>query len=121
MAKVTEGTRSGEFIASEANGHRSRETIVVGVGIVYPGQVLGKVTADGNHAAFAQDAEDGTEAAAGIAYHKCDATGGPVKTLAVVRDCEVNGNDLLWPADIEAAEQTAAIAQLAALGIIVRT
>jgi hypothetical protein len=49
-----------------------------------------------------------------------DATSADVEAVVYVRDCEVNGNEITWPSDIEAAEKTAAIAQLATLGIIVR-
>ena len=40
--------------------------------------------------------------------------------VAIVRDAEVNGGDLVWSADIEAGEITTATTHLAALGIIVR-
>ena len=121
MAEVTEGKYAGEFIASEANGTRSRETVVIASGqTVVAAQVLGKVTANGKYAAFNQDAVDGTEAAAGITFDSYDASAADVNGVVVLRDAEVNGNDLLWPADIEVAEQAAAEAQLATLGIIVR-
>jgi|LGVF01.2.fsa_nt_gb hypothetical protein len=74
----------------------------------------------GKCVAFNQDGTDGTEVAAGILYDNTDATDADQEAVAIVRDAEVNGNDLTWPADIEAAEKTAAIAELAALGIIVR-
>ena len=121
MAELTEGKYAGEFIASEANGSRSRETITVLSGeVLYAGQVLGKVTASGKYAAFNQDGVDGTEAAAGVIYDNVDATAGDIEAVIIARDAELNGNDLLWPSDIETAEQTAAEAELAALGIIVR-
>lgn len=121
MAEVTEGKYAGEFIASEASGNRSRDVVVIASGqSVVAAQVLGKVTASGKFAAFDQDATDGTENAAGIAFDSYDATLADMNGVAVVRDAEANGHDLLWPADIEAAEQAAAEAQLAALGIIVR-
>jgi hypothetical protein len=69
---------------------------------------------------YDQDGTDGREVAAAISYDNYDATLADVKGVAVVRDAEVNGYDLLWPADIEAGEQAVAEAQLAELGIIVR-
>ena len=44
--------RDGEFLQSEANGYESRENIIVeggtgGAGVVYPGTVMGKITASG--------------------------------------------------------------------------
>lgn len=74
----------------------------------------------GKYVAYDQDAVDGSEIAAGILYDNIDATAGDIEAVAYLRDCEVNGSLLTWPSDIEAAEKTAAIAQLAILGIIVR-
>ena len=121
MSEVTEGKYAGEFIASEANGSRSREVKIIASGqTLVAAQIVGKVTASGKYAAFNQDAVDGTEAAAGVAYDNTDASAGDIEGVIIVRDAEVNGNDLLWPADIEVAEQAAAEAELEALGIIVR-
>ncbi len=52
MAMVTEQTHMGQFIVSEANGHRSRSavTFLSGQNVV-AGQVLGKITAAGAVAA----------------------------------------------------------------------
>jgi len=47
MATLTEGQHAGEFLVSEANGRRSRETITVASGQdLSAGTVLGKITAD---------------------------------------------------------------------------
>lgn len=78
------------------------------------------VSGSGKYVAYNQDGADGTESAAGVLYANTDATDADQSAVAIVRDAEVNGNDLTWPADIESAEETAAIAQLAAIGIIVR-
>jgi hypothetical protein len=74
----------------------------------------------GKYVAYNQDGVNGSEIAAGILYDNVDATSADVEAVVYVRDCEVNGNEITWPSDIEAAEKTAAIAQLATLGIIVR-
>lgn len=74
----------------------------------------------GKYVAFNQDGTDGSEVAAAILYDNTDASTAERDAVAIVRDAEVNGNDLTWPSDIEAAEKTEAIAQLAAIGIIVR-
>lgn len=70
---------------------------------------------------FNQDASNGSQHAAGILYAAVDASGGDV-TIAVIiaRDAIVNGDLLVWPSDIEAGEKTAAIAELKAIGILVR-
>lgn len=74
----------------------------------------------GKYVAYNQDGVDGSEIAVGILYDNVNATDADVEAVVYVRDCEVNGSELTWPADIEAGEKTAAIAQLATVGIIVR-
>lgn len=65
-------------------------------------------------------ADDGTQVAYGILYAGVDATAADVRVTAITRHAEVNGADLLWPAGITAGQKSAAVAQLADRGIIVR-
>lgn len=74
----------------------------------------------GKYVAYNQDAANGSCIAAGILLDNVNATSADVEAVAYVRDCEVNGSEITWPSDIEAGEKITAIAQLAALGIIVR-
>jgi len=121
MTTLTETSHPGEFIVSEANGHRSRETVTIATGAdLKPCTVLGKVTASGKYVQFNQDGADGSENAAGILYGDALAASADAEAVAVVRDAEVRGSDLIWPDDIDPAEQTAAEGELAALGIIIR-
>ena len=46
---------------------------------------------------------------------------GDMEAVAIVRDAEVNGNEIVWPADITDDEKAAAIEQLAVHYILVRT
>lgn len=69
---------------------------------------------------FDQDGTDGSETAAGVLIDNVDATSADQTCVVLVRDAEINGAELTWPSDIETSEKTAAIAQLAALGLIVR-
>lgn len=62
---------------------------------------------------------DGRHKAVGILFGAVDATGGDAAGVAFVRDCEVN-QDLLDFDDLDSGEIATAIAELAALGIIVR-
>lgn len=122
---LSEGRHTAEYILSEAAGLRSRETVVLEAGqIVVPGTPVGIVTASGKYHPFDQDAADGTEDAAGVAYAAVDAsaTGTNADTDMVItaRDSEVVGARLEWPADITDPEKLAAEAELEALGIIVR-
>jgi len=214
MPELTEGMHAGEFIASEANGSRSRKVVTIDTGDLVAGQVLGQITkgaaagaavagntgdgtiteaptvaagakpgvynlsciepaadagefivedpdginigvavvgtefaaggltftiadgatdfaagdaftitvaaGSGKYVAYNQDGTDGSEVAAAILYDNTDASTADQEAVAIVRDAEVNGNDLTWPSDIEDAEKNAAIAQLAELGVIVR-
>lgn len=71
--------------------------------------------------AFDQDGTDGSQHPAGIAiYGATTGSGESEAVAAIVRDAEVNGNCVVWPSDIEAAEKVNGEQALAALGIIVR-
>lgn len=113
--------RAAGHLVSEASGYRSREAIVIASGAnLAPGSVLGKVTASGKYVLLAPDATDGSQNAAAILYADATAATADVGATANVRDCEVNGNLLTWPAGITAPQKTAATTALAALGVIIR-
>jgi len=120
MTTLTEGQHAGEFIVSEANGLRSREikTLISGQDLA-AGAVVGEITASGKLTEVAPAANDGSETAAGILVYACDASSADEACVSIVRDAEVNGAELVWPT-VTAEQKTAAIAELAALGIIVR-
>jgi len=123
MPVLTEGPRPGEFIMSEANWHRSRDTItiVAGSGIVKPGTVLGKVTASGKYAPSAATGSDGAQTGAAINIYGVDATSVDVKVTAFTRDAEVNGKCLFYEATVnDDTKKLAKATQLASVGIIVR-
>lgn len=213
MTTITEGLRNGEFIVSEAKGHRSREQIVLLAGLLAAGTVLGKTAtstataaavvgagngamsavtttpdalqgvytvkitkaaanagdfevldprnevaglgtvgvayatgglsftlADGatdfavgdtikitvgslvtRYAQLAPTATDGTQYAAGVLLNAAGAPAATAPGVAFVRDCEVNGNIIVWPAGITVAQKALAIAQLEARRVIVRS
>jgi hypothetical protein len=118
----TEGTYTAEFLISESEQPTySREVVTLASGQnLGPGTVLGKITASGSYTPFDQDATDGSQHAVGILYAPVDASGGATPAVAIVRDAIVHGDLLVWPADIEAGEKTAAISELATLGLLVR-
>ena len=123
MTIRVETRHPAEFILSEANGQRSREAITVasGAGIIAAGTVLGKITASGKYVASAVGATDGSEVPAAVAIYGADASSADVSVSAIVRDAEVNGNCLTYHADRDQpAEEAAANAALATLGVIVR-
>jgi hypothetical protein len=122
MTTKTEGTHAGGFLVSEANGLRSREQIVIASGQnLVAGAVLGKITSGGEYAAYDNAATDGTAQAAGILFDAVDASAGAKAGVAIVRDAEVNEAELVYDEDSDAtADITAAVADLLALGIVLR-
>lgn len=124
MTTLNEGKYTAEFLMSEANGQRSRDTVTVvsGAGVIAAGTVLGMITASGKYTTALLASSDGSEGAAAIALYEVDATSADAKVVIVARDAEVNMNMLTYGADINTApEKVAANALLAAKGIIVRT
>lgn len=121
MTIKTEGHHAGGFLVSEANKTRSRESITVASGeVLVAGAVLGQITASGLYVELDPDASDGSESAAGILFDAVDASGGDTSGVAIVRDAEVNANELTWPDALATDDQDTATGQLAALGIILR-
>jgi hypothetical protein len=59
-----------------------------------------------------------TASVAAIFYSTKDVIGGDQKTLAMVRNCEVNASELIRPAGATANQTCAGITQLSAVGII---
>ncbi|BAP94463.1 head decoration protein D [Aurantimonas phage AmM-1] len=120
---LTEGRRgAAHYIVSEAHGYRSREQGVVasGAGVLSAGQVMGQVTATGKYVPVDPDAVDGSEKAAAILYEGCDATDADVRRTFTVRDTEVHADVLAWVDGTTDPEKTAALAELAAAGIVGR-
>lgn len=149
-AGVLEGTYTARLIEAGANGGafevRRPDGTLDGyavVGTAYDGQVkftiadgatdfsnaaqftiavsIANASNSGTYVAFNQDGTDGSQVAAAVAFDAVvTGSGADGAVVAIVRDAEVNGSELVWPADIETGEKAAAIAQLAAHGIIVR-
>lgn len=74
----------------------------------------------GKYTALNTAATDGSHIAAGVLYADVDATAGDQRGVAHVRDTEVNGSMLVWPVGITTQNRNAALAALAAIGIIAR-
>jgi ABC-type nitrate/sulfonate/bicarbonate transport system substrate-binding protein len=123
MGTMTEGPRTAEFILSEANGLRSRDTIKIasGAGKVLPGAVLGKITASGKFVPHAPAAADGSQNAVAVLYAAVDATAADAVGVAVTRDAEVKVSELILNAATDTdPEKVAVYASLASVGIVVR-
>ncbi|WP_019998722.1 head decoration protein [Aureimonas ureilytica] len=113
---------AGHYLVSEAQGYRSREQAIVasGAGKLRAGTVLGRITASGKLSTFAPGAADGSEKAVAILWEGCDATAQDVRRTITARDAEVHADALNWGAGTTDAQKTAAMASLAALGIVGR-
>ncbi|MEV4609766.1 head decoration protein [Neorhizobium sp. LMR1-1-1.1] len=123
MPTLTQGLRpTGHYLVSEANGYRSRDTglIATGSGKCEAGLVLGRITASKKLVPIAPAASDGSQNAAAILFEACDATAADVRRTITSRDAEVQAAVLVWPAGVTDVQKTAALAQLAALGIAAR-
>lgn len=119
----TEGTRDAEWLISEANYWRSRDEVVIAASqTLVTGAVLGRVTANDEFVELNPAAVDGSEVAAAILIHPATtAAGETVKRAVVARDAEVVDDLLVFAAGVDATERAAAVAELAALGIVARS
>jgi hypothetical protein len=101
MPSITEARHTGEFILSEANGHRSREVVTISDSVaIKAGQVLGKVTADGKYTFYNEaNSPAGTGIALAIAMQALSATATNRKVTVIARDAELNGKCLEWNAE----------------------
>lgn len=119
----TEPFYAQEAVLSEANGHRSRETVTILSGQnLKAGAVLGKVTASSKYVICdnVTPAADGSQNAAAVLLEDVDASGGDLSGLVIARDAEVKVGALNYKSGASAGNKASQHAALAALGIIVR-
>ncbi|KKX24344.1 hypothetical protein YH62_27585 [Rhizobium sp. LC145] len=109
-------------MVSEANGYRSREQAVIasGSGKLDAGAVLAQVTASKKYVPFNPAGADGSQTAVAILYEGCDATLADARRTVTARDTEIHADVLVWGAAVTDLQKTAALAALAALGIVAR-
>ncbi|MFW9615033.1 head decoration protein [Aquabacterium sp.] len=117
-----EAMNLGDLLKFEAPSLYSRDRVTVAAGQnLQLGAVLGIVTASGKYKQIDPSAEDGSQVAAGVLLQTCDATlADRDNGLVVARHAIVSDHALQWPEAITAAEKASAIAQLKALGVLVR-
>ncbi len=129
MEAFTQGKLAAEGVLSEANGNRSRDTITIvsGAGVIEPMTVLGLYTSGANVGKYgpapaaAASTDVGNQVALAINLYRVDATSADAPAVTLTRDCEVIGANLTYEATVnDATKKTAKVAQLAAVGIIVR-
>lgn len=110
------GTRTGEFLLSEANGERSRELIRIpaGQGMLAAGTLL---KADNT---VATNGASAVKVLYGPVDTGSDAGGLAVKGAAVARDAEVFGEKLMWATAVTDDQKLLAAQSLAESGIVTR-
>lgn len=119
MALTSEGNYTAEFLLSEANGERSRETVTIVSGQnLKAGAVLGKVTASGKYAAYDSTKSDGTQTAIAVLYADVDASSADADGVIIARDAEVASDLLVWATGTDKA---GGATDLLTPGIIVRS
>ncbi len=118
----TESMNLGDLLKYEAPNLYSRDRVTVAAGQNLPlGAVIGVVTATGKVKQIDPSATDGTQVAAGVLMQRCDAALAERDDgLMVARHAIVSDHALQWPTGITAAEKASAVAQLKALGVLVR-
>ena len=122
MPVITEGMNLGDLLKYEAPNLYSRDqvTVLAGQNLAL-GAVVGIVSATGKVKALDPAATDGSQTTAGILLEPVDATAGDRDDgILLARHAIVADSALVWPAGITNAEKAAAIAELKAIGILVR-
>jgi hypothetical protein len=124
MAVQTEPHRAASLVMFESDTLVTREaiTIVSGAGVLRPGTVLGKITSGGKYKPATATGSDGAQVGAAILLYAVDATSADAQVAAIVRgDCAINGAELVWGSTVDdSTKRNAKIADLRALGVIVR-
>lgn len=122
-AKTFTQIMDGDFVIKEANGTMSREQILLLRGArIESGTVLGKITASGLWKPLDLAAVDGSAVAAGVLRNMRDALAGADtrRSVAMVRNCDLNGKKLIWPAGITVNQRKTAEGQLGSTAVLVR-
>lgn len=121
MTVFNEGRHAAEFLVSEANGHRSRETVTIASGEnLEAGTVLGQVSADDTYKLYDPGNADGSETAAAVLYDAVDASDGEEPGVIIARDAEVAAEALTWFEDASESEIETGTGELADEGIVAR-
>lgn len=121
MSKLSEGKHAGCFVVSEANGHLSREQVVIAASqTLKVGHVLA-AAANGEYSELDVGASAPLNKAVGVLWDDVTTTSaGTGVGVIIARDAEVRLADLTWPSGISAAQIVTARDELAELDIIVR-
>lgn len=118
---LTNAKRAGFFLVSEGNKTRSRATVTIARGEnLKAGAVLALNAVTGKYEGYDNDGTTTTRTAAAILFDDTDATSADKDAVAIVRDAEVHGNEIVFAGSEDTGDKEAAYADLATKGIIVR-
>ncbi|WP_261369988.1 head decoration protein [Lysobacter antibioticus] len=119
---VFEGPNLGDLLKLEADHLYSRDQVAVAPNqVLVLGQMVGRITATGQYAAFDPVATDGREQAAGVVIVPITTSVDPSPDgIVVVRHATVSDRYLVWPRTATPEHRAAAVQQLRALGVLVR-
>jgi hypothetical protein len=122
MAVLHEPNTLGDLLKYEAPNLYSRDEVVVAPGQTLAlGAVVGRVTATHEIVAFDPAASDGRETVAGVLIEAVTTSATERKrSVIVARHAIVFGGVLVLPTTLTPEQTTTALAQLTALGVLVR-
>jgi len=114
---------AGHFVSGPNDPNQANDHIVIkaSADAMVAGQVLGKVTATGQYAKHDPALADGSEVAAAILWADAEDVAATRRVAAVTRGPTVaNGNALTFKTGITVPQRDAAVAALAAKGLMIR-
>lgn len=122
MSVITQPNDLADLLRFEAESRYSRERVTLAAGHnLSLGTVIATDTATGKISSLDPSDTGSLNQASGVLLNDCDATTDDnPDALVVVRHAIVLRDALIWPAAITAEQKATAIAQLHALGILVR-
>ena len=121
MPVLNELNYLGDWLKFEGDNLYSRDevTVISGQNLA-TGTVVGIITASGKVTQVAPAAVDGSQNAAGLLLLDVDASAADKSGAIIARHAICSDKKIVWPGGITGPQKTAAIAQLKALGILVR-
>lgn len=122
MPVLHEPMTLGDLLKYEAPNLYSRDEVVIGAGQTLAlGAVVGRVTATREIVALDPTASDGRETVAGVLIEAVvTAATERRRSVIVARHATVFGGALVLPTSLTSEQTAVALAQLAALGVLVR-
>ncbi len=122
MPVLHEPVHLSDLLKYEAPNLYSRDEVIVAAGqSLVLGAVVGRITATGEIVALDPTANDGRETVAGVLIEAVVTAATERKRSVIVsRHALVFGGSLVLPTTLTSEQTTAALAQLTALGVLVR-